>query len=210
MGSQFRFPRLCLFSLLLVFVASCSLSRELKKSEGERFVEEISRLERLAREDPSASVRSKSHLKLALLYVNCRNPELNYSRALQEMKSYLSIVPSGTQKDDIQNWLAVLREVEHLSKARLSLEEQSQNLQARIDKSQTDLKKVRLKMEEQGQNLQTEIDKLQAGLERIRKANLQLRDEVATLKDTNDKMTETIERLKMIDLQIEERRNLIR
>ena len=210
MGPKFLpFQWGCFF--LLFFILSCSLNLELKKPEGEReFLQEISRLEKLAREDPAISVRAKSHLKLAFLYVNSRNPQLNYSRALQEMESYLSMSPAKAQKDDFQNWLAVLREMDHLSKNRIEMEKKNQSLQSQIDKSQVDLEKVRIEMEKQKQNLQAEIDKLQAGLEKGRKANLYLRDEVATLKETNNKMIETIEKLKILDCQMEERRSLIK
>ncbi len=116
-----RFHRLhwgCVF-LLLFFTASCSL-QELKKPEGEKeFSQETKRLKKLAREDPEVAVRAESHLLLAFLYLNYRNPQLNYSRALQEMESYLSLVPAEAQTENFQNWLAVLKEV---GKLRTSLE----------------------------------------------------------------------------------------
>ncbi len=108
-----RFNRIrwgCTF-LLLFFLGSCSLEG-LKKPEGEKeFSQESTRLGKLTREAPDASVRARSHLRLAFLYVNHRNPQLNYSRALQEMESYASLAPAEAKADDIQNWLAVLREV---------------------------------------------------------------------------------------------------
>lgn len=165
MGSKFlRLQWFCLF-LLFFFVVSCSLNLELKKPEGEKeFLQEISRLKKLAREDPETSVRAKSHLKLAFLYVNSRNPRLNYSRALQEMESYLSMAPDKVQKDDFQNWLAVLRE----------------------------------------------MGKLQAALNKVQEANIHLRNEVTTLKETSNNMIETIERLKTLDCQMEEKRSFIK
>ena len=211
MGPKFLRLQGCCFSLLFFFALSCTWNQELKKPMGEKeFFQETSRLEKLARENPEASVRAKSHLQLAYLYVNSRNPQLDYSRALQEMESYLSMSPAKAQKDDSQNWLAVLREMDHLSKDRIEMEKKNQSLQSQIDKSQVDLEKVRIEMEKQKQNLQAEIDKLQAGLEKGRKANLYLRDEVATLKETNNKMIETIEKLKILDCQMEERRSLIK
>ncbi len=174
------------FSLLFFFVVSCSSNLELKKTEGEKaFVQETSRLEKLAREDPATSIRAKSRLKLAFLYVNSRNPQLNYSRALQEMESYLSMSPPKAQKDHFQNWLAVLREMDHLNKYRIEMEKKHQSLRA-------------------------QSDKLQAGLEKVQKANTYLRDEVASLEEINNKMIETIEKLKVLDFQMEEKRSLIK
>ena len=186
MGSKFLRIQWCCFFLLLFFVVSCGLNLELKTPEGEKeFSRETSRLEKLARKDSATSVRANSHLRLAFLYVNSRNPQLNYSRALQEMESYLSMSPAKEQKDDFQNWLAVLREIDHLSKYRIEMEKKNQSLQA--------------------QN-----DKLHAGMEKVQKANIYLREEVAALKETNNKMIETIERLKILDCQMEERRSLIK
>jgi len=76
--------------------------------------------------------------------------------------------------------------------------EQNRRLQAQVDKSQAGLEKLRIEMEKQNQNLQAEIDKSQAGLEKVRKANLYLRDEVASLKETNNKLMEIIENSKFL------------
>ena len=111
MGSQFHRLQWGGIFLLFFFIMNCSF-QTLKKPEGEKeFFQETSRLEKLAREDPKTSVRAQSHQQLAFLYVNYRNPQLNYTRALQEMESYLSLTPARVQTEDFQNWLAVLKEV---------------------------------------------------------------------------------------------------
>jgi chromosome segregation ATPase len=158
----------------------------LKAPEGEKeFSQETSRLEKLARGDPETSVRAQSHLQLAFLYVNYRNPQLDYTRALQEMESYLFLVPNQTHRDDVQNWLAVLREMDRVRKDQLNLREKNRDLQ-------------------------TQIDKLLTGLGKAQEANKSLRDEVASLKETNNKMKEAIERLKSLDRQMEEKRRKIK
>jgi len=164
MDSHFR--RLqwgCIF-LLLFFVASCSL-QTVKKPEGEKeFYQETSRLEKRAREHPETSVRAQSHLQLALLYVNYRNPQLNYTRALQEMESYFSLTPGKAQTDEVQNWFAVLKEV---GKLQTGMERMQ-----KVNKSLRD----------------EEVGKLQSELERMQKVNKSLRDEVAGLKETIEKL----------------------
>lgn len=111
MDSQFHRLQWGWIFLLLFFIASCSL-QTLKRPEGEKeFFQETFRLEKRAREHPETSVRAQSHLQLAFLYVNYRNPQINYTRALHEMESYLSLVPGKAQTDDVQNWFAVLKEV---------------------------------------------------------------------------------------------------
>ena len=150
-SKSLRLQWFCLF-LLFLFVVGCGLSLELKKPEGEKeFLQEISRLKKLAREDPEASVRAKSHLKLGFLYVNSRNPQLDYSRALQEMESYLSMAPDKVQKDDFQNWLAVLREMGKLQAALKKVQEVNIHLRDEV----TTLKETSNKMAETIERLKT-------------------------------------------------------
>ena len=112
-----RFHRLqwgCIF-LLLFFMVSCSVKHTMKKPEGKKeFSREASRLQKLTREHPRRIIRAQSHLHLAFLYVNHRNPQLNYTRALQEMESYLALSPAKEQTEDFQNWLAILQAFEKL------------------------------------------------------------------------------------------------
>jgi hypothetical protein len=73
------------------------------------------------------------------------------------MESSLSLSPAKPETDHIQNWLAVLREMDHLGKGRIE-------------------------MVKKNQGLQTQLERLQASLEKVQKSNLSLRDEVASLK----------------------------
>jgi predicted nucleic acid-binding Zn-ribbon protein len=121
----------CIF-LLLFFVASCNL-QTVKRPEGEKeFLQETSRLEKRASEHPETFARAQSHLQLAFLYVNYRNPQLNYTRALQEMESYLSLAPAKEKTDDVQNWLAVLREVGKLQTGMERMQKQNKSLRDEV------------------------------------------------------------------------------
>jgi hypothetical protein len=121
----------CIF-LLLFFVASCSLQM-VKRPEGEKeFFQETSRLEKRAREHPETSVRAQSHLQLAFLYVNYRNPQLNYSRAFQEMESYFSLTPGKAQTDEVQDWFAVLKEVGKLQSGMERMQKQNKSLRDEV------------------------------------------------------------------------------
>jgi len=132
MDSPFHRLQWACILLLLFFMLSCSLQL-VKKSEGEKeFSQETSRLEKLAREDPETSVRAKSHLQLAYLYLDYRNPQLSYTRALQEMESYLSLSPEKTQTDNFQNWLAVLKEVEKLQSGLEKLQKANKGLRDEV------------------------------------------------------------------------------
>jgi hypothetical protein len=154
MGSQcHRLRRGCIF-FLLFFMVSCSL-QGLKRREGEKeFSRETFRLEKLAREDPKASVRAQSHLLLAFLYVNHRNPQLNYNRALQEMESYLSLPPAEAQTDEFQNWFAVLKEIGKLQTGLEKVQKANKSLRDEV----AGLKEMNHKMRETIERL-TSLDR---------------------------------------------------
>ncbi len=164
MDSHFHRLQWVWIFLLAFFVASCSL-QTVKRPEGEKeFVQETSRLEKRASEHPETSTRAQSHLQLAFLYVNYRNPNLNYTRALQEMESYFSLTPGKVKTDDIQSWFAVLKEV---GKLQTGMERMQ-----KLNKSLHD----------------EEVGKLQGDLEKMQKVNKSLRDEVAGLKETIERL----------------------
>ncbi len=122
----------CILLLFFFMVSSCS-NQMLKKPEREKeFSQETSRLEKLAHEHPKTSVRAQSHLQMAFLYVNYRNPQLNYTRALREMESYLSITPEKAPTDDIQNWLAVLQKIESLQMSLKRVQEANKTLRDEV------------------------------------------------------------------------------
>ncbi len=141
MDSQFHRVLWGWVFLLLFFVTGCSL-QTVKRPEGEKeFYQETSRLEKLAREHSETSVRAQSHLQLAFLYVNYRNPNLNYARALQEMESYFSLTPGKAQTDEVQDWLGVLKEVgklqtgvERMQRVNKSLRDEVSGLKETIEK----------------------------------------------------------------------------
>jgi hypothetical protein len=135
-------------------MVSCSYHGLKEPGREKEFSQETSRLERLAREDSKASVRAQSHLRLAFLYVNHRNPQLNYNRALREMESYLSFAPAGVKTDDFQNWFAVLKEV---GKLQIGLE-QVQKANKSLRDEVTGLKETNQKMRETIERL-TSLDR---------------------------------------------------
>lgn len=135
MGFVFRRLQWGYVCVLIFFIVGCSWMQSQKKPETEKeFLRETRRLETLAHGHPDSSVRARSHLKLAFLYANCRNPQLNYTRALQEMESYLSLEPAKKQEEDFNNWLAVLKEIGKLQRANRSLREEVAGLKETMDK----------------------------------------------------------------------------
>ena len=157
MNSTFRPHRWSGFLLLLLVMASCTFSQSLKKPNGETdFLQETSRLEKLSREHPVPSVRAQCHLQLAFLYVEAKNPQLNYSRALEEMRIYLSLSPDKAHASDVQNWMAALREIDHLRTDKIELGERNRTLQTSNDKAQ----EVNKHLREEAVRLKETIEKL--------------------------------------------------
>jgi hypothetical protein len=144
MDSKFHCLRWGCFFLLLFFTVSCSMKLIPKRPEGQKeFTQEISRLEKLAREHSDPSVRTQSHLQLAFLYLNYRNPQLNYTRALQEMENYLSLAPAKEQTEDLWDWLAALREIDHLRNANKGLRDEIATLKEMNHKMGETLEKLK-------------------------------------------------------------------
>jgi hypothetical protein len=172
MNSTFHHLRWGCFLLLLFFTMSCSQNQAFVKSTGEsEFLQETARLEKISREHSDTSVRAQAHLQLAFLYVNYKNPRLNYSRALQEMEAYLSLSPGKAQTVDFQNWLAALREMDHLREDWTEMAEKNQALQNRIDKIQTTLDKT-----------QEANNKMREAIERLKTLDRQMEEKRRSIK----------------------------
>ncbi len=173
MNSRFHHLRWGCFLFLLLSMVACSLTQSLKKPEEEKeFVQETLRLEKLAREHPEPLVRAESHLQLAFLYVNCKNPRLNYTRALQEMANYLTLSSGKVQSDDFQNWLAVLKELDRVRKDKKGTEEKKRDLETQIEKLRISLKKV----QDANKNLGEEVTNLQETIEKLKDLDFQMEE----------------------------------
>ena len=172
MNWTFHHFRCGCFLLLIFFTASCSQNQDFVKSTSEsKFIPETGPLEKISREHSDLSVQAQAHLQLAFLYVNHKNPLLNYSRALQEMEAYLSLSSNETPTDDFQNWLAALKEIDHLREDWTEMAEKNQALQGRIDKLQAALAKV-----------QEENKKMRESIERLKTLDRQMEEKRRSIK----------------------------
>jgi hypothetical protein len=153
-------------------MAGCTFNQSLKKSDGETdFLQEISRLEKISREHPVPSVRAQCHLQLAFLYVEARNPHLNYTRALEELRIYLSLSSEKGHTTDVENWLAALREIDHLRTDKIELAERNRTLRASNEKAQ-----------EMNKNLRDEAVKLKETIEKLNYLDRQLEEKRKLMK----------------------------
>ncbi len=145
MGLPFNRLQYSCILLLLFVMAGCSSKPVFKRPEGRKdFVQETFRLEKLALDHPEASVRAQSHLQLAFLYVNYRNPQLNYTRALRQMEAYFSLARAKVETDDFRNWFAVLQKVETLQISLRKVQEANKSLRDEM----SSLKEMNYRMRE--------------------------------------------------------------
>jgi len=152
------------------------------------FPKEIARLEKIAREDPTPKVRAMAHFQLAALWAHHRNPDVDYSRALDELDMYMRLDPEASSDDQNLNWLAMLGEMDFLRRENKALEEKISMLGRENNSLQAQIENLKI---------------LQSGLDRMQ-------GKIDSLTEENRKMQEALEKLKSLDLWLEEQRGRIK
>lgn len=119
--------------------------------KAEKMSDDVERLEEIADKDSDPSVRAKAQLRLAKLYSSHENPRPNYQQALKRLEMYLSFNPAEGEADEMQDWLALLRELvkEHdeLRKAKQTMSQLAKENKELKDTVEG-LKNLDIKMEE--------------------------------------------------------------
>ncbi|MDO9289376.1 MAG: hypothetical protein Q7T83_11375 [Thermodesulfovibrionales bacterium] len=139
MLSPHRAIKLFLLALIALMVAQCtpaSLQKDAEvkdmkysaKLKPKDFPREIARLEKIAKTHSDMSVQARAHLQLAMLFLDYKNPAVNYLRALRELEAYISLNPEGGQTDEIQTWRALLSKIELLTKENNRIKEENQKM----------------------------------------------------------------------------------
>jgi len=152
--------KLFVFLFIWVMIANCARMRSplIEKDSvfypvlyPQYFPKEIARVEKILKYHPDPSIRAMAHLQLVLLNTNYRNPNPDYIRALEELKAYIALDPDGGKTEEVQNLLALLREIEKVVKEN---EEMKGNIRLlteqnqQIKKTIQDLKDLELQIEE--------------------------------------------------------------
>jgi uncharacterized protein YoxC len=204
--------------LILLVSPGCSL-RYIPQS-GEEFKRETLRLEEKARSHEDPEVRAECQLELAYLYLNHRNPLLNYGKALQGFEAYLSFTGADRQTEEIQNWTLALREMGRRERETASLKERVAKLVQDMERRERETASLQEKFaklaqdnEGKGKSLAWQVKKnqeSQAALEKLHAQVDSLERTNRSLKEANEKMKETVEKLKNLDLQMEEKRKAIK
>ena len=76
-----------------------------------QIADEIERCQEVVRKHGDLPKRTDTHLQRARLYSSYKNQKPDYEQALEELEAYLSLNPAEGEHDEIQNWLALLREI---------------------------------------------------------------------------------------------------
>jgi hypothetical protein len=117
----------------------------------EKIPDEIERLEEIADKHADPSIRAKAYLHLAKLYSSYKNTKPNYQQALKKLEMYLSFEPAKGETDEMQNWLALLRELvkEHdeIRKAKQTINQLAKENKELKDAVE-ELKNIDIQMEE--------------------------------------------------------------
>jgi hypothetical protein len=179
----FRFQIIFLLLILLSGFSACSLKAVPQPQED--FLQEINRLEKLAEEQKDPSELGKLHLRLARLYLNHKNPNVDYRKALYELETCLSLLSDQAANDELKNWIFALREMERIETANKQLRGQIETLA----KNQADD---------------------QEALWQEKKKNVEIQEGFGKLRDRNANLQDMIERLKKLDLEMERKRKSIK
>jgi hypothetical protein len=115
------------------------------------FAEEIARLEAMISKNTDLSFQIRAHLRLALLYLDNKNPKPNFLNAIKELEIYVSMDSEGGKRAEIQNLLRVLRELGRLSDENKKIKVKIELVvteNEEIKKTVEELRKLDLKIEE--------------------------------------------------------------
>ncbi|HAM51736.1 MAG TPA: hypothetical protein DCP92_14025 [Nitrospiraceae bacterium] len=93
-----------------------------------RFHKEIEQLQENAQKPLDSPASAPVHLQLALLYGHHRNQAPNYSMALKELETYISLAPEEGKAEMIQNWLSLLKEIVRLDRENKEMKEKVEQL----------------------------------------------------------------------------------
>ncbi len=114
-----KIKKLAGFVMLLAALAAlpeCATSREKTvvpppSLKPEQIANRIEHYRKIAKEHGDLSTRADAHLQLARLYSSYKNQRPDYEQALKELETYLSFNPEKGKYDELQNWMALLREI---------------------------------------------------------------------------------------------------
>jgi chromosome segregation ATPase len=214
------FPKVVLFGIFVFLLTGSGCGLKHSPRSPEEFARETLRLEERARAHEDPEVRAESRRELGALYVNPRNPRLDYGKALREFEIYLGSAPEAGKSDEVRTWVAVLRELEKEKKEASDLRDKVKALAWEREGNQQAL----VQLGGRNRELLASVEKLQGRVEILEKSNRSLSEANRTLsenqrslaeanrslKEENEKVRDTLEKLRVLDRQMEEKRRSVR
>lgn len=151
------------------------------------YAREIVERKNVVQQNSSAAETKKAHLELAQLYANHKNPQRNYQKAFEHLRTYIAIADASINEETL-NWMAALKEIDRLSEEIRRLTEEIARAQKELEKSS----QATLALQRTNQKLTRE--------------EIMLREKNRKLEESNQKFEKTIEMLKNLDQRLEEKR----
>ena len=142
--------------------------------------QEIVELNQVVKQNSQSSKAKNAHLKLARLYTDHNNHRRNYYKAIKHLEAYI-ILDESPADDETLNWLAALKEINHLSKEITRVQKQLK----KSNRSRAALTKTNRK---------------------LTREEIKLREKNRKLEESNQKLHKTIEMLKNLDQRLKEKR----
>jgi len=144
-------------------------------------------LKNVLQQNSNAAETKKAHLELARLYSNHNNPQRNYQKAFEHLRTYVAIADSSINEETL-NWMAALKEIDRLSETITRLSDEITQAQKELEESN----QATLALQRTNQKLTRE--------------EIKLREKNRKLEESNQKLEKTIEMLKNLDQRLEEKR----
>ncbi len=152
-----------------------------------KYSQEMVGLTNVVQQNSNAAETKKAHLELARLYSNHKNPQRNYQKAFEHLRTYVAIADTSINEETL-NWMAALKEIDRLSEKITRLSEDIAQVQNELEKSN-----------------QTTLA-LQRTNQKLTREEIMLREKTRKLEESNQKLEKTIEMLKNLDQRLEEKR----
>jgi DNA repair exonuclease SbcCD ATPase subunit len=154
---------------------------------GNKYAQEIAQLKNVLQQNSNTAETKKAHVALARLYSNYKNPQRNYQKALDHLRSYVAIEGSAVDEETL-NWMTALKEIDRLTEEITRRSEEATQVQEELEKS----------------NQATLA--LQRTNHQLTREEIKLREKNRKLEEANQKLEKTIEMLKNLDQRFEEKK----
>lgn len=181
---------LILFMAQAVVFSACSHmtnSANTPAAAENKYAREIVEHKNAVQQNSNTAKTIKAHLELAQLYTNHKNPQRNYRKAFEHLRTYIAIADSSVSEETL-DWMAALKEIDRLSEEIRGLSEE--------------LARAHKELEKSGQATLA----LQRTNQKLTREEIMLREKNRKLEESNQKLAKTIEMLKNLDQRLEEKR----